>query len=619
MEILKTLLAVYVILLLTNGSIAFLLWFKTRNKLYVLLMGAWSFTLVNFFSQAATMTSELGSILAFSSYIVVAYCWANILREVTNDFFSFRPFYRLWAAAVLVTIGMYYFNPQISFTILALPIAVSVAIPQLYTAYRTLMGKGSQDGPDSLVITYSIVLLINGLHFIDYPFLRPHPEFAIFGYSFVIATSMIFGILLPCIINSFIEFNLTSQLRREIKSRIETEEQLEKAVEEAKRSARVKSNFLANMSHEIRTPINGVVGLNDLLLQTKLTDHQAHFVNQIKTSSKTLLAIVNNILDLAQLESSTVPIYSAIFSPKQFFEDIVSHYAITSSTQITYLVKLADDLPDLIITDEQKLKQICFNIINNTLKHAEATTITLSAKYSSQDINQGIFTIDIKDDGVGIPRKKIGAYGKRYEQADYSKSGGAGLGFSIIKELVSALKGSFSIESDIGEGVDIRVIVPVTTEAAENDKNKPKQDKTVLCFNPNRPNKMQGKVLVVEDNPVNIMVLEGMLDNIGVKYDTAVNGEKAMELYDGENKSNYSLILMDVQLPDANGLQLTKKIRDTQDDIPIIIVSAFAYDDDVDKAFSAGATGYMKKPYTLQDVEKTLNEYYFYEPGKSTG
>ncbi len=615
MEILKTLLAVYIILLLTNGSIAFLLWFKTRNKLYVLLMGAWGFTLVNFFSQAATMASELGSILSFSTYIVVAYCWANILREVVNDFFSFRFFYRIWASAVVITIALYYLVPNISFTWLALPIAISVAIPQIYTAYRAITGKRTPGGPDSLAIAYSITLLINGLHFLDYPFLRPNAEFAIFGYSFVIATSMIFGILLPCIINSFIEYNLTSQLKREIKSRIETEEQLEKAVEEAKRSARVKSNFLANMSHEIRTPINGVVGLNDLLLQTKLTDHQTHFVNQIKTSSTTLLAIVNNILDLAQLESSTVPIYSAIFSPKQFFEDIVSHYAITSNVQMTYFVKLADDLPDLIITDEQKLKQICFNIINNTLKHSEAKTITLSAQYSAKDTNQGIFTIDIKDDGIGIPKKKIGAYGRRYEQADYSKTGGAGLGFSIIKELVSALKGSFSIESDIGKGVEVRVIVPVTIEITEHES----KDKTVLCFNPNYPTKMQGKILIVEDNLVNIMVLEGMLDNIGVEYDTAVNGEKAMELYSGKNKNDYSLILMDVQLPDANGLQLTKQIRDDEDNIPIIIVSAFAYDYDVDKAFSAGATGYMKKPYTLQDVEKTLNQYYFYETGKSTG
>lgn len=277
MSPLETLLIVYMFLLVLNAGVAVVLWTVYHKPILWLLIGVWVFTLINFLAQAATLNSPIGSILGFSSYIFTVWCLCKILAQVVKQPFNFRPMGALFGLGLLASlVGMLSYgavswsDPILVY--LALPIALALAAPQLIWAWRVLR-MGHEPGL-RLVKWFSVVLLINGLHFLDYPFLRPIPEFAVLGYSIVIATSMLFGILLPCIINNFLANQLAAQLLDEIESHKATELELEQALKAAERSSKAKTIFLANMSHEIRTPINGIVGLNDLILESALTEQQ---------------------------------------------------------------------------------------------------------------------------------------------------------------------------------------------------------------------------------------------------------------------------------------------------------------------------------------------------------
>jgi signal transduction histidine kinase/CheY-like chemotaxis protein len=612
---LETLLIVYIMLLVLNAGVSVVLWSIYRKPILIQLIGVWGFTLLNFLSQAVTLQSPLGSILGFSSYMLVAWCLCTILAEVTDKPLNFRPFFvgyllGLGAFAALAAGGA-------GFTLMALPVAIAVAAPQLFWALRVLRQSTERDL--ALVKWFAAILLINGLHFLDYPFLRPIPEAAVFGYSIVIATCMLFGILLPCIINNFLSNQLARQLLEEIESHKATELQLEDALASAEKSSKAKTIFLANMSHEIRTPINGIVGLNDLLLESTLTQQQRGYAQQVKRSGDELLNIVNNILTLAQLESSEVPLHMKRFSLQHLVNDVISHYEVRGTGGCCLRIDPQSQLQVWVVADDGKIKQILYNLINNAIKHSQASEIRCLVTFECFRPGEGELTLAITDNGQGIPKHKIAKLSRRFEQDEYSAKGGVGLGLSIVIEMIGAMEGSFFIDSDEGRGLTAHCSIPVAL-APSGEYVAPKshelapqasKDETTLTASHVHLEPMRSDddtlILIVEDNPVNQLVIEGMLKKLQLPFRLAVNGAQAMELYH-QNRDRLRCVLMDIQLPDASGLDLIAQIRATGDTVGILVLSAFAFSEDEDKALAVGANGYLRKPYHFDHLKKALQQ-----------
>lgn len=631
MNVLETLLVVYSLLLILNGAVAIVLWFVYRKPILISLIGTWAFTLFNFASQAATLNTELGSILGFGTYIFSSWCLCRIISTVLHEPFEFRPFWLSWVASlILLAVGHL---AQLDFWLKSLPIACALAAPQLYWAYRAL--RSPSDKSSALVKLFACVLMVNGLHFLDYPFLRPIPEMAVVGYSVVIATTMLFGILLPCIINNFLAGLLANKLRNEIESHKATELELESALIAAERSAKAKTIFLANMSHEIRTPINGILGLNDLLLESPLNEHQRAYANQVRKSSDELLNLVNNVLTLSKLESSEVPLHLKSFCLHALIKDVANHYAVQGTHECVVKFTQTPSLSMWVIADEGKIKQIIYNLINNALKHSQCKTIECSLAFSPIHNNRGELHLDIRDDGKGVEKAKIGRLTRRFEQNEYSQKGGVGLGLSIVIEMLSAMDGSLEIDSDTGKGFSTRCTIPAErceastqTDAATQQAHVIPADETSLIIPASHSNASAAVkpveqaeqlepsatindyfVLIVEDNPVNQMVIEGMLKKLELPFKTAADGAQTRALY-RQYKGKFACILMDIQLPDASGLDLIREIRAEADPVKILVISAFAFNEDEETAKKAGADGYLRKPYHFDHFKNALTVLY---------
>ncbi|HEY6528417.1 MAG TPA: ATP-binding protein [Cellvibrionaceae bacterium] len=623
MNVLETLLVIYSLLLILNGAVAIALWFVYRKPILLSLIAIWAFTLLNFAIQAATLNSAAGSILGFGTYIFSCWFLSRLISTVLHQEFLFRPFWFTWALSLALFTLAHFLDT--AFWVQSLPIACAVAAPQLYWAYRALTttkGKSS-----ALVKLFACVLLANGLHFLDYPFLRAIPEMAVLGYSLVIATTMLFGILLPCIINNFLAELLANKLREEIESHKATEVELESALIAAERSAKAKTIFLANMSHEIRTPINGILGLNDLLLESSLSNNQRLYALQVRKSSDELLNLINNVLTLSKLESSEIPLQLQPFTIRTLIKDIANHYVGQDMQECVLIFENSPTHDIWIAADEGKIKQIIYNLVNNAVKHSQGTTINCSLTYLAFDDNQGELLLEVKDDGRGVEKSKISQLTRRFEQSEYSQKGGVGLGLSIVIEMLGAMDGSLYIDSDKGKGFIARCTIPAerceasdqstqTTHSVEYpnyatvlpttaDSNNTEANTHTEESPAEKESYNDFFVLIVEDNPVNQMVIEGMLKKLVLPYKLAADGAQMRALY-RQYKGRIACVLMDIQLPDANGLDLIREIRAENDPVKILVISAFAFNEDEDVAKKAGADGYLRKPYHFDHFKNAL-------------
>ena len=375
MNTLQVLLSIYSALLLINTVFSIQLWLTYRDRVYWLLIGVWAFTLINFVLQSLSLHSVMGSIIGFSSYIFAAYCLCRILARISAIPFSFNTYWMLYAIGITLSITLQLMD--YAFALAALPVAIALAAPQISFALKKLL-KHRQSGI-ALSNTFALILLLNGLHFLDYPFLRPNLDFAVFGYAIVIAFSMVLAILLPCITGSYHYNKLNTQLVEEVEHRKRTEQQLADALTEAETVTEIKSRFLVNMSHEIRTPLNGVIGLNDLMKHTPLNEKQRRYCDGIDASSDHLLTILNNVLSLAKLESGATPINNEVFSPHNLAKEIIAYYQQhQESCSIHY--EVIEPMPETLISDKGKLCQIVYNLINNAIKYSGGDFIGFSMR-----------------------------------------------------------------------------------------------------------------------------------------------------------------------------------------------------------------------------------------------
>ncbi|TGE39074.1 response regulator [Desulfosporosinus fructosivorans] len=384
--------------------------------------------------------------------------------------------------------------------------------------------------------------------------------------------------------------------------RIQVENELHLAKEKAEAVNRAKSEFLANMSHEIRTPINGIVGMIDLTLLKVINQEQRENLEIAKACADSLLKIINDILDFSKIEAGKLVIEKIGFNMGDLLDSTIkTHSPLAMKKKLELKCDFSSSIPQTMQGDPNRLKQILNNLLNNALKFTEHGSVTLSVKELSIMDEMVEVMFAICDSGIGISEQDQEKLFRNFSQVDGSitrKYGGTGLGLAISKQLVQMMGGTITVESQKGKGSTFSFSLKFLLS---EKLSYPTQD----TFTPNHTTKPL-RILIVEDDKVNLMVLTLMLKEKGHFIESASNGFEALSLHE---KNVYDVIFMDIQMPIMDGIEATAKIREREGErrhTPIIALTAYALVGDREKFLSYGLDEYIPKPIKMSELSQLL-------------
>lgn len=385
--------------------------------------------------------------------------------------------------------------------------------------------------------------------------------------------------------------------------------QRKKDAEEMVRLQKAKEQFLANISHEIRTPINGIAGMASLLSKEQNPEDRQTYLNAIRHSAENLKVIINDILDLAAIESGKLKFEKIAFNLSDLLPSLVSTFKYQAEEKKIMLDYSLDERANrILIGDPVRLNQILINLISNAVKFTHTGSILVNASVQKEQKGKCWIELSVTDTGVGIPEEKLKTIFESFSQADESvtrRYGGTGLGLTIAKQLAELQKGTISVKSKEHVGSVFSIIIPYTTTPSKNlniaiqqKRNHHKQNIRQLPVN----------VLLVEDNDINRLYAQSILRSWNCKTDVAENGLVAIEKLKGKV---YDVVLMDIQMPVMDGYEATKAIRlmaPPINAIPIVALTANATKNDIDRCHEAGMNHYLAKPFTPEDLYDKLFE-----------
>ncbi len=420
--------------------------------------------------------------------------------------------------------------------------------------------------------------------------------------------------------NAYDHYKIYSKLEKEIISEevnLKTKalhikydlEELKKQKEIAELSDKLKEQFLANVSHEIRTPMNGVLGMAHLLNKTNPTKEQEEYIEAIKLSANNLMSIINDILDFSKINAGKIEFNENPFNVRDLVKGVLQILQMKADEKKIQIGCTVDyRIKENMIGDPIRLSQILTNLLGNAIKFTEKGNVTLDIKLL--DVKDSVMKIRMRvtDSGIGIPENKLQRIFESFEQADNNKRRfeGTGLGLTIVKQLVELQGGTVSVKSKVNEGSEFTVDMTFRV-----GKASPAIEVQLPTEFIEPQNYLHVRVLIVEDNKVNQLLLKNMLRKLGFEQaDTAENGRKALEFL---NNHEYDMVLMDIQMPEMDGYEITREIRSRvrieNRTIPVIAITADASEKEKIKAKEAGMNDYVIKPYTPEELYFTLVKY----------
>jgi signal transduction histidine kinase/CheY-like chemotaxis protein len=395
------------------------------------------------------------------------------------------------------------------------------------------------------------------------------------------------------------------KLSKEVDARTSAEQQY-------KNASNIKSEFLANMSHEIRTPMNGVIGMLNILRQEPLTHTQEKYLELARSSSNTLLVVINDILDLNKIESGKLELENINFDLFKLINDIQQLTVLSAHEKGLHFNCNIDLCTHSVHGDPDRLRQVIDNLISNALKFTETGGFSLTVSLVKKNKHTSLLSISIDDTGIGIAEDKISQLFRPFSQMEASTTrrfGGTGLGLTISKQLINLMKGSIKVISTEGKGSSFNFAIDLVTPEFKIDKitkyETIKNETNIIQKDNYLP------VLLVEDNEINIIIAQALLENFPLKIDVAKNGVQAIEMIHQNKKSNnedYKAVFLDCQMPEMDGYQATVYLREQDEykNLPIIAMTANAMKGDREKCLDAGMSDYISKPIELNMIAEKL-------------